>query len=59
MLEFLDLFIDDGGTTCEYRELDLERIKSLMRVPLFIDLRNVYSPQRMQSAGFEYVGGCP
>lgn len=40
----------------QYRALDLDRVKSLMRVPLFIDLRNVYSPQRMQAAGFEYVG---
>jgi UDPglucose 6-dehydrogenase len=40
----------------QYRALDLDRLKSLMRNPLFIDLRNVYSPQRMQSAGFTYVG---
>jgi len=40
----------------QYRALDLDRLKSLMRTPLFIDLRNVYSPQRMQAAGFEYVG---
>ncbi|MDD3814350.1 MAG: UDP-glucose/GDP-mannose dehydrogenase family protein [Desulfocapsaceae bacterium] len=40
----------------QYRAIDLERIKSLMRVPLFIDLRNVYSPQRLRAAGFEYVG---
>ncbi|MFH2124072.1 MAG: UDP-glucose/GDP-mannose dehydrogenase family protein [Pseudomonadota bacterium] len=40
----------------QYRAIDLERVKSLMRVPLFIDLRNVYSPQRIRAAGFEYVG---
>jgi UDPglucose 6-dehydrogenase len=40
----------------QYRALDLDRLKSLMRTPLFIDLRNVYSPQRMKAAGFEYVG---
>jgi UDPglucose 6-dehydrogenase len=40
----------------QYRALDLGRIKSLMRTPVFIDLRNVYSPQRMRDAGFTYVG---
>jgi UDPglucose 6-dehydrogenase len=40
----------------QYRALDLDRLKSLMRNPLFIDLRNVYSPQRLQAAGFTYVG---
>jgi len=40
----------------QYRAIDLERVKSLMRNPLFIDLRNVYSPARMQAAGFTYVG---
>ncbi len=40
----------------QYRALDLERLKSLMRTPVFIDLRNVYSPQRMRDAGFTYVG---
>jgi UDPglucose 6-dehydrogenase len=40
----------------QYRALDLERVKSLMRKPLFIDLRNVYSPHRLQTAGFTYVG---
>ncbi len=40
----------------QYRAIDLDRIKSLMRVPLFIDLRNVYSPARMRAAGFDYVG---
>ncbi len=40
----------------QYRALDLEKIKSLMKQPLFIDLRNVYSPEKMKNAGFEYVG---
>ena len=40
----------------QYRALDLERLKTLMRTPVFIDLRNVYSPQRMQDAGFTYIG---
>jgi UDPglucose 6-dehydrogenase len=40
----------------QYRALDLERIKALMNTPLFIDLRNVYEPKKMQAAGFTYVG---
>ncbi len=40
----------------QYRAIDLERVKLLMRNPLFIDLRNVYTPARMQAAGFTYVG---
>ncbi len=39
----------------EFRSLDLNRVKRLMRSPVMIDLRNVYEPQTMQSAGFHYV----
>lgn len=27
-----------------------------MKTPLFIDLRNVYDPEKMREAGFVYVG---
>jgi UDPglucose 6-dehydrogenase len=40
----------------QYRALDLEKIRSLVKVPLFIDLRNVYSPTKMQQMGFTYHG---
>jgi UDPglucose 6-dehydrogenase len=40
----------------QFRNLDLERIKGLLRRPVFIDLRNVYEPDRMKQAGFTYVG---
>ncbi|WP_306549162.1 UDP-glucose/GDP-mannose dehydrogenase family protein [Desulfobulbus sp.] len=40
----------------QYRALDLQRLKSRMNVPVFIDLRNVYEPEAMKSAGFRYVG---
>ncbi|MEW6427673.1 MAG: UDP-glucose/GDP-mannose dehydrogenase family protein [Thermodesulfobacteriota bacterium] len=40
----------------QYRALDLEKIRSLMRTPVFIDLRNVYTPEKMRTAGFTYVG---
>lgn len=38
----------------QFRALDLARVKSLMRRPVLIDLRNVYEPGDMARAGFEY-----
>jgi UDPglucose 6-dehydrogenase len=38
----------------EFRALDLERVKSLMRTPIVVDLRNVYAPKEMIAAGFQY-----
>ncbi len=38
----------------EYRGLDLEKILALMRGRVFCDLRNVYEPEQMRAAGFEY-----
>jgi len=40
----------------QYRALDLQRLKSRMNAPVFIDLRNVYEPEAMKNAGFRYVG---
>ncbi len=40
----------------QYRALDLEKIKSLLREPVFIDLRNVYDPSKMRKLGFKYTG---
>lgn len=37
-----------------YRELDLNRLKERMRQPVFLDCRNVYSRERMESTGFVY-----
>ena len=39
----------------EFRALDLERARSLLRTPLVIDLRNIYEPAEMASAGLRYV----
>ncbi|RMH32253.1 MAG: UDP-glucose/GDP-mannose dehydrogenase family protein, partial [Nitrospirae bacterium] len=39
----------------QFRNLDLAQLKSLLRFPIMIDLRNVYDPQRMAQAGFRYV----
>ncbi|HOV86001.1 MAG TPA: UDP-glucose/GDP-mannose dehydrogenase family protein [Syntrophobacteraceae bacterium] len=38
----------------EYRALDLDRVKSLLKEPVFIDLRNVYKLPSMKEAGFRY-----
>lgn len=40
----------------QYRALDLERIKNLLKEPIFIDLRNVYDPTNMRELGFKYTG---
>jgi len=37
-----------------YRGLDLGKVKSLMSGDVFIDLRNVYERDRVQSHGFQY-----
>ena len=39
----------------EFRALDLERIKSLMKSPVMVDLRNIYDPADMAAAGFRYT----
>ncbi len=38
----------------EFRALDLGRVKSLLKRPLMVDLRNIYRPGLMKDAGFEY-----
>lgn len=40
----------------EFKELDLVKIKSAMKTPIFIDGRNVYEPEQMKEAGFTYSG---
>ncbi len=40
----------------EFRNLDLDRLRQSLRQPIFIDLRNVYDEQRMNQAGFRYIG---
>ena len=37
-----------------YRGMDLDRVKETMRGNVFIDLRNVYEPELMRKAGFDY-----
>jgi len=40
----------------EFAELDLERLRSIMRTPILLDGRNLLDPARAQRAGFIYVG---
>ncbi len=38
----------------EYRVLDYERARKLMKQPLIVDARNLYDPARVRHAGFTY-----
>ncbi|PKQ04782.1 MAG: UDP-glucose 6-dehydrogenase, partial [Alphaproteobacteria bacterium HGW-Alphaproteobacteria-11] len=38
----------------EFRVLDLDRVRRELKRPLMIDLRNIYMPDEMARAGFEY-----
>lgn len=40
----------------EFRELDLQKLKRLMRRPNVVDGRNIYSPAKMKALGFNYIG---
>ena len=40
----------------EFRALDLPRIKTVMREPVIVDLRNVYRPAEVTAYGFRYHG---
>ena len=44
-----------------YRGLDLHRLKSLMHGSALVDLRNIYSTEQVEQAGFAYISigrGC-
>jgi len=40
----------------EFRQLDMARVKQLMRHPVVIDGRNIYDPNAMRGLGFTYRG---
>jgi len=40
----------------EFRNVDLGRMKSLMRGDLLIDARNIYDSGKAKAAGFRYRG---
>ena len=40
----------------QYRALDFEKLAEIMNDKIFIDLRNVYEPKKLQQYGFKYTG---
>ena len=40
----------------QYRNPDFERMRSLLKTPVIFDGRNLYDPERVTRAGFEYHG---
>jgi UDPglucose 6-dehydrogenase len=38
----------------EFKFLNLERLRSVMRRPMVFDGRNLWEPERMRRLGFEY-----
>ena len=40
----------------QFRNLDLSKVKSLLKRPCFFDLRNIYHRQDMELQGFKYAG---
>jgi len=38
----------------EFRNLELMKIKALLKTPYFFDLRNIYEPAKMKTLGFKY-----
>ncbi|MGE0828804.1 MAG: UDP-glucose/GDP-mannose dehydrogenase family protein [Hyphomonadaceae bacterium] len=39
----------------QFRALDLHRVKSALKSPVIVDLRNIYNPAEMRTHGFTYV----
>jgi UDPglucose 6-dehydrogenase len=52
--------IEDADAVCfvteweQFRALDLDRVKSLLKSPVVVDLRNIYKPEEMRRRGFRY-----
>ena len=40
----------------EFKQLDLRRLKNVMKSPIMVDARNVYEPDQMADMGFSYRG---
>jgi UDPglucose 6-dehydrogenase len=39
----------------EFKQLDMQRIRQLLRYPIVIDGRNLFGPEMMRQAGFIYL----
>jgi UDPglucose 6-dehydrogenase len=40
----------------EFKEIDFDKLKSIMKNPAIIDSRNIYDPKKVEENGFVYVG---
>lgn len=40
----------------EFKNLDLLRIKQLLKQPVIVDSRNVFDPAKIKASGFSYIG---
>jgi len=40
----------------EFRNIDLEKIKSVMKTPILFDPRNILEPEKTSNLGFQYYG---
>lgn len=40
----------------DFKQLDLNKVKKLMKQPLIIDGRNIYNPEDVKALGFRYLG---
>jgi UDPglucose 6-dehydrogenase len=40
----------------EFKQLDLEKIKGLLKTPVILDARNIYEPEELRRVGFSYRG---
>ncbi|HEX9652549.1 MAG TPA: UDP-glucose/GDP-mannose dehydrogenase family protein [bacterium] len=39
----------------QFRSLDLDKIQTLMKTPIIVDLRNIYQAEKMRERGFQYT----
>jgi UDPglucose 6-dehydrogenase len=40
----------------EFKLLNLEKLKDVMKQPIIFDGRNIYDPKRLEKLGFRYIG---
>ncbi len=40
----------------EFRDMDLRRLRRVMRKPVLCDLRNIYDPEEVEAAGMRHIG---
>jgi len=38
----------------QFRNIDLSKIKKLLKTPVLLDLKNLYEPEKVKSLGFIY-----